>query len=137
MVAMLLRMPPSTTKYCPRCERARPVSEFYANRSRIDGLTAYCIDCSKQVNKDALLERRLEAFAKLGGKCVRCDTTDTTILQIDHVRGDGAAERSDGIYAYALYRRIMANQGQYQLLCANCNSRKRIENKECRPAETY
>ena len=32
-------------KTCPKCKQEKPLSEFYKNRSRKDGLQAWCKDC--------------------------------------------------------------------------------------------
>lgn len=34
--------PQVAMKYCPDCKKERPVSEFYHNKARGDGLTSYC-----------------------------------------------------------------------------------------------
>jgi len=39
------------TKRCPKCKQILPVSEFYKNRSRYDGLRSYCKNCEKQYNQ--------------------------------------------------------------------------------------
>jgi hypothetical protein len=82
-------------------------------------------------------EWRAKVLAHLGGKCVRCGFTDPRALQIDHVRGDGwqeprvGTQRRKGGGGAPYYRRVVADTtGRYQLLCANCNWIKRVENKE-------
>lgn len=35
------------TKHCWKCNRVLPLSEFYKNRSKSDGLAGWCRDCSK------------------------------------------------------------------------------------------
>jgi hypothetical protein len=71
----------------------------------------------------------------LGRKCVRCGyDTDVRALQIDHVNGGGSQERKKLVFGIPYYRRILecvqANSGEYQVLCANCNVIKRMEEKE-------
>jgi hypothetical protein len=71
----------------------------------------------------------------LGRKCVRCGyDTDVRALQIDHVNGGGSQERKKLVYGIPYYRRILecvqANSGEYQVLCANCNTIKRMEEQE-------
>lgn len=41
-------MPKATgsAKYCPKCCRVLPKSEFYLDRNRVDKLTTYCKTCS-------------------------------------------------------------------------------------------
>jgi len=51
-------------------------------------------------------------------------------LQIDHVNGDGHKERQT---RKSLNRKIALNlidTSRYQILCANCNWIKRVENNE-------
>ena len=69
----------------------------------------------------------------LGNKCVHCGFSDPRALQIDHVHGE--ANKNGRLQGSAYYREILESieQGEekYQLLCANCNWIKRVENKEC------
>lgn len=72
-------------------------------------------------------------FKKYGDKCVKCGFSDRRALQIDHIAGGGTYERrvlfKNGCNSY--WAHILKDvSGKYQLLCANCNSIKRHENKE-------
>lgn len=66
--------------------------------------------------------------ALMGGCCRVCGLTDDRVLEIDHVHGDGAKHRSlrhrKGI-RYIL-KIVLEEMERYQLLCANCNWRKRM-----------
>lgn len=66
--------------------------------------------------------RRLEVVEILGGKCSCCGEAHIEFLAVDHVGGDGAAERDIG--QHAAFTRII-NSGKadpaYRLLCHNCN----------------
>ena len=71
----------------------------------------------------------------LGGKCVRCGFDDYRALQIDHMRGRCASDKSLMAKSRCgYYKKVLdlINGGflKYQLLCANCNWIKRAENKE-------
>lgn len=77
-------------------------------------------------------EKILEA---LGRVCKWCEFSDPRALQIDHVFGDGYIDKKNGSrgHNYRYYRRLMAEPNfleRYQLLCANCNQIKRVENNE-------
>lgn len=74
-------------------------------------------------SKQKYRERKLEVYSLLGGKCVECHVTDERVLQIDHRYSDGNKER--GLSRSQLYKRVEKNSRRYQLLCANCNWRKR------------
>lgn len=71
-----------------------------------------------------------KAYTILGGKCVKCGFSDQRALQIDHINGGGNKERDSGISTNQYYVRIIHGSTDYQLLCANCNWIKRIENNE-------
>ena len=75
-----------------------------------------------------------EIIGLLGGKCVRCDFVDDRALQIDHMDGNGKKDIKGGGTAYydKVRKFLAANplQTVYQILCANCNWIKRIENNE-------
>jgi hypothetical protein len=73
---------------------------------------------------------RKEIFNKFGNKCIKCGFSDIRALQIDHVYGGGDKERKI-VGNLQFYRLVLRDTtGKYQLLCANCNWIKRIENNE-------
>lgn len=41
------------TKFCPICQRTLPVSEFYSNASKRDGLSSECRECHKEYDRKA------------------------------------------------------------------------------------
>lgn len=77
---------------------------------------------------------RLKILELLGSKCRHCGFSDWRALQIDHVNGGGRKERREGGYSSlnpsAYLKKILKTPRKYQLLCANCNSIKRHENRE-------
>ena len=96
------------------------------------------IDLERNLHHSAIRKRRIrlkirnEILRKLGGKCKSCGFSDPRALHIDHVYGGGSKERKElGEKAYRLILQKIENQSSdYQLLCANCNSIKRFENRE-------
>ncbi len=89
-------------------------------------------------NKEYLREYerkiRRSAIEALGGKCARCGFSDKRALQIDHINGGGSKERKvlgfSGRFHLHVLRSFVAKENRYQLLCANCNWIKRVENNE-------
>jgi hypothetical protein len=79
----------------------------------------------KKYNKNL----RDRVLSLLGSKCCECGYDDTRALQIDHKLGGGTRERRKLSYA-TYYSCILRNPEKYQVLCANCNMIKRIENNE-------
>lgn len=80
---------------------------------------------------------RLSIIEFYGGKCVKCGITDWRVLQVDHINGGGCVERkkyngSTGLYYN--YKLINTNpdlcRNTRQLLCANCNTIKKVDNGE-------
>ena len=74
-------------------------------------------------SKQRYRDRKLEIYNLLGGKCVECNESDERVLQIDHRYSDGNKERT--LSRSKLYKKVRNNTRRYQLLCANCNWRKR------------
>lgn len=89
---------------------------------------------------------RFLAAKRLGMRCANkecryCNYEDNSLgcakfdlLHIDHIQGNGAEERSR-LSNHGVYRRILEMEHpetEYQLLCANCNWQKKIENNEYR-----
>ena len=79
------------------------------------------------------IRRRNEVIEFLGGKCIKCGyNVDKRALQIDHINGGGNKEiRSFPSYATYLKHILEVKGNGYQLLCANCNAIKRMDNYEC------
>jgi hypothetical protein len=100
-----------------------------------------------KINKNAnerRLAAKLEVYKILGNRCsnVSCKwanedgsigCTDIRCLQIDHKFGGGMVERRNNRCTITYYNNILKDTSNYQLLCANCNWIKRIDNGEWPP----
>jgi len=89
-------------------------------------------------DKGRNLEAKRAVFAIFGDKCVRCAFADPRALQLDHIHRAREKRGKAGRSGSALYRQIMLGQrnlSDFQLLCANCNAIKKIENDEIHPVE--
>jgi hypothetical protein len=77
-------------------------------------------------------EWRKKVINFLGGKCKKCGyNLDIRALQIDHINGGGIKDRKINGTQISFWRKVLEdNSRKYQLLCANCNCIKRIENHE-------
>lgn len=120
------------TKWCNRCEKDLPVSEFVVNKGKARGLSTYCRPHMLAAQMESHWKRRLAFLAEMGGCCVTCGFSDYRALQVDHVNGGGQEEarRMGASTTSRFYAHVLAHRDQYQLLCANCNTIKRLVNGE-------
>jgi hypothetical protein len=125
------------TKFCPQCGEDRPVSEFYVNKARLDGLSGYCTTHHNQDGSRRRLTQRLATIEALGGECQVCGFDDYRALQIDHVKGDGYMDRGMNRNQPRFYAKVLAHPEDYALLCANCNQIKKHEEGETVGRRTY
>lgn len=128
------------TKRCARCTETKAATEFGVNAGRRDGLTTYCLPCTIARTREDEIRLRRAALRLLGMRCASCGyDADERALQIDHVDGDGAAEKQARRVRRVLYLAILAgtHTGRYQILCANCNTIKRVREGEHRPRSSY
>lgn len=128
------------TKYCAKCATTKPVSEFFKNKARPDGLSGYCKACQQEVNSANHQRLRLEVMDLLGGPvCVGlgepCGFDDIRALVIDHKDGGGSQHRRDAVSVWGVYRHAQAHPEEYQVLCCNHNQIKRHEEGEWSSAE--
>lgn len=81
-------------------------------------------------------ERRRKVLEYVGGEtginCKRCGFDDIRALQIDHVNGGGRIEVRKFRDNKKYLEHITKTPNNYQLLCANCNWIKKVENNEHR-----
>lgn len=92
----------------------------------------------KKSDVNYLKKIRSAALSVLGGKCVHCGFSDVRALQIDHVNGGGSKDKKrrgcGGQFYNQVIKSFLNKENEFQLLCANCNWIKRVENNEVRKA---
>ena len=91
----------------------------------------------KQKSKDNRVKLKytvLEHYSKGKPKCVICGEQDIIVLCIDHVNGHGQEHRRQigRVGGSAFYTWLIINgfPKGFQVLCFNCNMRKRFNNQE-------
>lgn len=118
------------------CKRGHVVEGEDAYVSPTDGqVRCYvCIKDRTKRNKSVYRARtKSKVYDLLGRSCSRCGFNDERALQIDHVNGGGYQERQRIRDYTSLYVRVLKHPEEYQVLCANCNWIKRVENGETGP----
>lgn len=126
---------------CNRCAKISPPESFYRKAS--GAIIRTCKNCTSkdrkeyaartgskksQQSREARRKSRKELVAALGGRCSCCGESHFSMLDIDHVHGNGRAHRESlGHQWHKVFRDIKDNldSGLYQLLCSNCNQSKR------------
>lgn len=139
-------------KYCPKCKQVKPKKDFYQNKGRAGNLAVYCKPCYLAAGKTARAKnpeyrgkyhkkvraaRKVELMEILGGViCKRCGFLDKQALQFDHLNGKGGQDiktrfknQHDSFVIYYISHSEQAKK-ELQVLCANCNWIKRLENNE-------
>lgn len=69
--------------------------------------------------------RKSKLLSKHGGKCILCEMNDIDVLQFDHIDNDG--------YKYnhvSIITQVETNPEKFQILCANCNTKKEAHRRE-------
>lgn len=81
-----------------------------------------------------MAKKRRDAVERLGNKCCWCGESDYLVLTIDHINGDGHVERKSisnkKMLDIIIYSPLEIVKTRYQILCWNCQYRKKIKNKE-------
>jgi len=127
---------PVVMRTCTGCGETKPSTDFYKNRR--DAKCKVCVNARNQewyVNNKAKRRATMNAvyrtnkdlaIQRYGGQCACCGETETAFLVIDHINGDGSAERRI-LSNYQFAKRLATqpvDRSKYQVLCANCNHAK-------------
>ena len=98
------------------------------------GTGRYCPDCSEKAKREVKRwsdQVRDETFQAYGGAvCVRCGNIDPDVLQIDHIDGGGTQHRKKIGEPLTRWLRKQGFPPGYQVLCANCNTKKGREERQ-------
>ncbi len=110
-------------------ERAQVDARRRAKEHRMKNLAT----CIKESN-DYKEHCRETLFLFFGAQCLRCGFSDRRALHMDHINGLKHGERR--LSLSQRYRLVMKDpdtaRRTYQVLCANCNVIKSIEQGECK-----
>ena len=136
---------PEPTKRCSRCKEVKSYSAFHRDRSRRDGIQAYCRECNIAVAKQfhaknpdhcrARISRRAKRLRVanqvrvfrylLEHPCCDCGEADPVVLEFDHVSGTKVANVSALLLKE--WRVILEEIAKCEVVCANCHRRRTAE----------
>lgn len=136
----------SETKRCQPCKTYMAEAQAkYRAKQRQKGLcrncrtptdTVRCPACT-EAHRIRMIKNRVKLRMKViegyGGECCCCGEIEPCFLQLDHVNNDGHIERRQTTNAERVYRTAIKEgfPDRYQLLCANCNFGKFMNNGVC------
>ena len=118
-------------KKCPKCKEEKPLSLFYKNKSRKDGLSRVCKKCKSEHEQKLLKEAKKwynEWKSQQG--CFKCGEKRPYCLDLHHTnnRREGDNSRllsriiSSGTSSLkSRQNRILAEAKHCIILCANCH----------------
>jgi hypothetical protein len=129
-------------KTCGTCKQVKPVSEFYKNKTKPDGLASYCKTCKRTYNKTHYTERghlwkEVRAKQRVANKqkcfewlfeflmahpCVDCGEDNILLLEFDHLRNkEQVVSKIDSI------PRLRLEIEKCEVRCVRCHRLKTIE----------
>ena len=116
-------------KTCKVCHKTKPVTEYYTNGRGY--YNAQCKECHKDYfrerNKIATQKNRAHYVDVMGGKCVKCGTTEN--LEFDHVHPEDKKITISSMWLRK-HDTIMEELSKCQLLCHDCHKQKTKEEKD-------
>jgi hypothetical protein len=144
------------TKICTICKVGKTLDNFSpqqrkgrSNVSPFSATKAWCKPCYAALNrtkykktasyraaqrghsKRSYHNLKAEVIAAYGGTCICCGEHRPQFLTVDHIDGNGAEMRKQGIHGlggnlYGYLKRMNFPRNEFQLLCFNCNCAKRL-----------
>jgi hypothetical protein len=127
-------------KYCINCKQIKPVSEFGSCCTHFDGLSTFCLECSRIQKLNDYYARKKACLIYYSGnppKCQCCGENIYGFLSIDHMNNDGGKHRREMISEgtdSSIYSWLVSHDFPegFQVLCFNCNlGREHTEDKIC------
>ena len=123
VLCFVCKRPTKTRGFSNRNDIKNP-REHWAPRFFKDKL--FCTSCYKRLLQEII-------FCKLNPICNCCGENHRHFLQIDHIHNDGYLDKKDKSITSAIvyYEKIIKNIQNFQILCANCNFGKLINEGVC------
>lgn len=112
------------TKYCPKCETEKSLSEFYGRPNRPSGVYGYCKICFNVENDKRRIALKNKAIIYKGSKCMRCGISypETPSFIFDfHHRDPSTKEKNWTSIRKHGWEKIQKEIDKCDLLCSNCH----------------
>ena len=131
-------------KYCAKCQKNKPLSEFAFKNKQKGWLVSYCKECNREYQRNHYknnkscyhlkrkewrtkfrIEIREKVIEYLGTHpCVDCGEKDFAVLEFDHVRGDKKGNIANLIANDTSWHAIKEEINKCDIRCANCHKRR-------------
>ena len=114
-------------RICKRCNAAKPLDEFYANRGSAGGRLARCKPCVRDAYAEGRSQRQREVLAyiqaiKVERGCADCGYRENAVaLDFDHLPGHVKEYRIATMAAGLSRAKIDAEIAKCEVVCANCH----------------
>ncbi len=123
-------------KWCSKCKKEKPTSEFAEAKGRYDGLQTYCIPCKKEYGKDHYNKNRKVYLSRSKNQrkaaqeyvdnlkrkpCADCGQNfPSCVMDFDHVRGKKEFNIATGLRFKGI-QQILAEVAKCDVVCSNCH----------------
>ena len=112
------------TKICTKCNRNKPISQFYSRGLNRNDTQVYCKDCFTDYCTQRWINRKLEAIKYKGDQCQRCKlhVKDTHYCVFDFHHRDPKKKEFTWVKMRLMSLDKMKKElDKCDLLCSNCH----------------
>jgi hypothetical protein len=118
-------------KYCTKCKTKKPISSYFNNKSKKDGLSNWCKDCVRE-GEDHTLEDARNWYNEWKGKqgCKKCNERRPYVLDLHHIDSSREGNKyklisriiSSGTFKFETRKqKILKEAENCIILCSNCH----------------
>ena len=132
-------------KTCGKCEQELPLSDFYRNRTKIDGFQDSCRKCRASIDARSyqrhkprvILQKkvRLRHHRRLVQEYKQTPCTDCNrsyppeIMQFDHVKGVKVGDISSAKILTSSWARILKEIEKCEVVCPTCHALRTLHRR--------
>lgn len=108
-------------KFCKKCHKDKPTTEFYCDSKSSDGLQHVCKLCDNKRRAERNAARKIEAINYKGGCCFRCNWNEYAGALEFHHRDPTKKDIDWKKIRKYKFSNIKKELDKCDLLCANCH----------------